>query len=128
MSQIHHEVTFAAAPSEVYRALMDTEEHARFTGAPAEIGREEGATFSAYGGRVLGRNVELVPGARIIQALRFADWPAGVYSLARFELRGEGDGTRLIFDQDGVPESSVEHLDGGWKTRYWEPLRRHLER
>jgi activator of HSP90 ATPase len=127
MSQIHQEVTFTAPPAKVYRALMDSAEHARFTGAPAEISADAGGTFSAYGGKVLGRNVELVANTRIVQAWRPADWPEGVYSIARFELRSEGGKTRLVFEQDGIPQEAVQHLDGGWQRMYWEPLRKYLE-
>jgi len=128
MPRIHQEVTFAAPPAKVYQALIDPAEHARFTGAPAEISPEEGGRFSVYGGKVLGRNLELVPDRRIVQAWRTADWPDGVYTLARFELRDEGGTTRLVFDQDAVADDAVAHLDPGWHRMYWEPLRRYLER
>jgi uncharacterized protein YndB with AHSA1/START domain len=127
MPKLHQEVTFSASPAKVYRALMDSAEHARFTGAPAEISAEAGGAFSAYGGKVQGRNVEVVPNTRIVQAWRPADWPEGVYTIARFELRGEGDKTHLVFDQDGIPSEAVAHLDGGWARMYWEPLRKYLE-
>ena len=71
--------------------------------------------------------MEVVPNARIVQAWRPADWPEGVYSIARFELRAEGGRTQLILDQDGIPAGEVEHLAGGWKAMYWEPLRKYLE-
>jgi uncharacterized protein YndB with AHSA1/START domain len=125
--KLHQEVTFAASPAKVYRALMDSGEHARFTGAPAQISGDVGGAFSAYGGKVHGRNVEVVPNTRIVQAWRPADWPEGVYTIARFELRGEGDKTHLVFDQDGIPNEALEHLDGGWARMYWEPLRKYLE-
>ena len=34
--------------------------------------------------------------------------------------------TRLIFDQAGIPDAALEHIDGGWKKMYWEPLTRYL--
>lgn len=127
MPSIHQEVTFAAPPAKVYEALMNSAEHSRFTGAPAQISTEVGGAFSCYGGKVHGRNVDLVPNTRIVQAWRPADWPEGVYTLARFELRDEGGKTRLVFEQDAVPQDAMEHLDGGWKRMYWEPLRKYLE-
>jgi activator of HSP90 ATPase len=126
MHRIHQEVTFDASPARVYRALLDAKEHATFTGAPAEISADEGARFSVYGGKVSGRNVEIVPDALIVQAWRVSDWPAGVYTLARFELKGEGKATRLVFDQDGIPDGAGEHLDVGWKRMYWDPLHKYF--
>ena len=126
MATIHQEVKFAAPPDRVFRALADGKEHACFTGAPAEIDPQAGGKVSCYGGKVGGRSVELVPGTRIVWAWRAGDWPDGAWSIARFELSKSGSGTRLVFDQDGEPQSAVEHIDAGWKKMYWEPLRKYL--
>lgn len=126
MPQIHHEVTFPASPSAVYAALVESARHAEFTGAPAEIERDEGGTFVCYGGHVEGRHVQLVPGKRIVQAWRTKTWPEGTYSVARFELTPDGSETKLVFDQDGVPAEAVEHIDAGWHRQYWEKLTTYL--
>jgi hypothetical protein len=40
-----------------------------------------------FGGMIIGRNVELVPNQRIVQAWRpTADFPKGPYSLVKIEL------------------------------------------
>jgi activator of HSP90 ATPase len=62
-----------------------------------------------------------------VQAWRSADWPAGVYSIARFELVAEGKQTRVIFDHTGFPASQAEHLEAGWHENYWDALRKHLK-
>ncbi|WP_421725487.1 SRPBCC domain-containing protein [Bauldia sp.] len=124
---IHQEVTFNATPSRVYAALMDSGEHATFTAnGAAEISRDAGGAFSAHGGEIVGRNIELVPDRRIVQAWRVKHWPEGVYSVIRFELEDDNGGTRLVFDHWGAPEEQREHLAEGWKQRYWEPLQRYL--
>ncbi len=74
---------------------------------------------------ISGRNIELVPNRRIVQAWRVRDWGDGVYSIARFELNGQEE-TQLVFDHTGFPEDQREHLASGWHTRYWEPLRNYL--
>jgi activator of HSP90 ATPase len=127
MPRIHQEVSFAASAAKIYSALTDSDVHSRFTGAPAEISSEEGGAFSCYGGRVVGRNLELVTDKRIVQAWRPADWPEGVYTIARFELQSQGQETKLVFDQDGIPDDAVSHLEAGWSRMYWEPLRKFLE-
>lgn len=126
MSSIHQELTFTAAPSRVYALLVDSKTFASMTGAPANGEAAEGATFSAFGGHVTGRQIELVPDTRVVQAWRAKTWPEGVYSIARFELRAEGSGTKLVFDHDGFPEDMKEHLAKGWQANYWEKIAKHL--
>lgn len=122
---IHQEVTFPASPERVYDALMQSNQFSELTGAPAEISRDVGGAFSLFGGAIVGRNVELQPGKRIIQAWRAMDWGDGVYSIARFELSGQGE-IRLAFDHTGFPEGEEEHLAKGWHTNYWEPMQKYL--
>jgi uncharacterized protein YndB with AHSA1/START domain len=124
---IHQEVVFEAGPERIYEALMDSKRHAEFTAnGAADISRDAGGRFSAHGGFVQGRNVELVPNTRIVQAWRGADWPEGCYSIATYELRPEGKSTRLIFDQAGIPDEKAPHIDDGWHKMYWEPLKKYL--
>lgn len=127
MASIHQEVSFPESPEKIYKVLLDSAEFTAFTGMPAEIGGEEGAAFTCFGTFILGRQVELIPHRRIVQAWRVFDWPEGVYSLARFELLDDDGGTKLVFDQSGVPADAVEHVDSGWHEKYWKPLRKHLE-
>jgi activator of HSP90 ATPase len=136
---IHQETIFKASRKRVYEALTDTEQFNKLTQLSAavksgmalgstttKISREEGGTFTLFGGHVLGRHVELIPGERIVQAWRTADWPAGVYSIARFVLMDQDGGTKLVFDHTGFPVGQAEHLAAGWKSNYWEPLAKFL--
>jgi activator of HSP90 ATPase len=127
MSQIHQEVVFQATPKRIYETLTDAKQFSAFSGgASADISAEVDSSFSCFGGMLLGRNIELIPNQRIVQAWRAKPWESGVYSIAKFELREEGAGTRVIFDQTGFPPEQQEHLEGGWQTNYWGPLRKHL--
>ncbi len=121
---IHQEIDLAASPDRVYAALLDAKQFGALTGGLAtEISREAGGAFSVFGGHIVGRQVELVPGRRIVQAWRVVDWPEGVYSIARFELRPQQGGTRLIFDHTGFPPDLRDHLASGWEDHYWKALR-----
>lgn len=124
---IRQEITFAASPKRVYEALLDAKQFSQFTGgAPTEIDATAGGAFSCFGGMITGRNVELRPNQRIVQAWRAGNWPDGQYSVARFELSEAGGGSKLVFEQDAFPEPMRDHLEGGWHKMYWEPLRKHL--
>ena len=96
---IHQEIEFNATPQQLYDALLDSKQFSEFSGRAAEINREVGGAFSLFKGHIIGRNVELVPNERIVQAWRVVTWPEGVYSIVRFELKPQGSGTHLVFDQ-----------------------------
>ena len=120
---IYQSAVINGAPKDVYAMLVDSKKHARFTGAPARIGRAEGSLFSAYGGHLVGRTIEALPAKRLVQAWRAVDWPAGAYSIATFEFAALPRGrTKLTFTQFGVPDANVKSIRNGWRTFYWKPL------
>ena len=127
MSQIHQVISIAATADRIYRALLDSQEFALWSGAPAKVGDEAGAEFICFGTFITGRQVELVEGQRIVQAWRVFDWQPGHYSMVHIELQADGVATTLVLDQDGVPEDVVAHVGPGWNEKYWKPLRNHLE-
>lgn len=136
---IHQEPVFKASPKRVYDVLTDAKEFdklVRLSGAMksgmisgdphTEIIAEAGGAFSLFSGVISGRQIELLPNQRIVQAWRAVDWKPGVYSIAKFELVEEGSGTRIVFDHTGFPVGQADHLAEGWKVNYWEPLAKIL--
>jgi activator of HSP90 ATPase len=136
---IHLEPVFKASRQRVYDALTQSQEFDKvvqlsaaaksgmvLANAPTEISRVEGGTFKLFGGHIVGRQVELVPNERIVQAWRVVDWPAGVYSIVRFELVDQGPETQIVFDHTGFPNGQAEHLAEGWRSNYWAPLKQFL--
>jgi activator of HSP90 ATPase len=123
---IHQEIEFNASPQQLYEALLDSKQFTEFSGRAAETDREVGGAFSLFKGHIIGRNLELVPHERIVQAWRVVTWPEGAYSIARFELKPQGSGTRLVFDHIGFPEGLHDHLAAGWEENYWSLLKKHF--
>jgi activator of HSP90 ATPase len=133
---IHQENLFKGSRKRVYEALTDTKQFdklVRLSGIseqlgtkPTEISREVGGTFSIFGGHIIGRQLELVPDERIVQAWRVVDWDPGYYSIAEFVLMEQGSSTRIVFDHTGIPKGSAEHLASGWKEHYWDTLEKYL--
>ena len=128
---IHQEAIIDAAPEQVYAVLTDGEKFAAATGQPARLSGREGDEFALFGGRVEGRQIELVPGECVVQAWRFGGahpetWDAGVYSVLRFTLRPEGEATRLVIDHDGIPSEWQEHIASGYPTFYQGPLAKYF--
>jgi activator of HSP90 ATPase len=125
-STIQFNVDYKTTPERIYHVLLDARQFKACSGLAAEIDPKPGGWFKLFDGQIEGRNVELVPNQRIVQAWRPASWPAGVYSIARFELVRRGAGMRIAFDHVGFPEDKQEQLASGWTEHYWEPLHKYL--
>jgi activator of HSP90 ATPase len=140
---LHQELAFKANRKRVYEiftttALFDKMTHdiqAKEGGAasaahPTEISNGVGGAFSLFGGRIVGRHLELVPDERIVQAWRVAYWDSGAFSIVRFDFTEHGaehgPETKLLFAHTGFPQGDAENLLHGWKLHYWEPLEKFL--
>jgi activator of HSP90 ATPase len=126
MMSIQQQVTIPAEPAQVYAVLADAEALSALSGMTGVAGRSAGEEFSAFEGNVVGRQIELVPGERIVQTWRFPVWEPGTYSIVRFTLVAEDGGTRLIIDQHGEPDDWHDHVDANWPTFYQTPITRHF--
>jgi activator of HSP90 ATPase len=132
---IHQSAYFKVAPARVYSMLLSSAEFSSctkktfdmFTASSAKIDPVVGGVFSLFDGHITGRILELVPDQRIVEAWRVVDWPAGAYSIVRFDLSAEGGGTRLIFEHIGFPEGLKVHLSEGWKQHYWDAMTKYFQ-
>jgi len=125
-TSLHQEIELNAPPERIFNVLLDSKQFAAFTGMPATINPSPGGAFNTFGGLIEGRNVELIPNRRIVQAWRPTHWDPGVYSIVHFELKAASSGTALVLDHTGFPEGEFDHLDPGWYLRYWDPLKKYL--
>jgi activator of HSP90 ATPase len=124
---IEQTVFFEASPAEIYDALLDPKKHSAFTGSPAKTNARKGATFTAWEGYIVGKNLELVKGKKIVQEWKTTDFPDG-YPVSRLELTltAKEGGTELRMVHSKVPAEQVAEYTGGWKSAYWDPLRAYL--
>jgi activator of HSP90 ATPase len=123
---IYQEVDFKAPAARIYEILLDAKQFSACTKDSAEIQPQAGGAFKLFGGRIEGRNIELLPNQRIVQAWRPAYWPAGVYSIVKFELVPREAGTRVVLDHAAFTEDQWEGLSSGWQEHYWGPLHKYL--
>jgi activator of HSP90 ATPase len=123
---LHQENEFPVTPQRIYDILLHSKSFGAFSHEPAQIDPVAGGAFSLFGARIVGRNIELVPGRRIVQAWRPAHWASGVYSVAKFELVGDGRGTKVILDHTGIPQGDFASLSSGWDEHYWQRLKKYL--
>ncbi|MGA2809881.1 MAG: SRPBCC domain-containing protein [Candidatus Acidiferrum sp.] len=123
---LHQENVMSAAPARIYGALLDSKQFAAFSGMAAEIDPQPGGAFVMFGGLITGRNLELTPGLRIVQAWRPSHWEPSVYSIVRFDFRPQGADTLVILEHYGFPQGEYEHLYSGWTGHYFAPLKKFL--
>src|SRR5258708_5511171 len=109
-TSLHQQVDLKASPQRIYETLLDAKQFAACTGLPAEIDPKAGGAFTMFGAMIVGRNIELIPKQRIVQAWRPTHWDAGVYSLVKFELKQQGSAATVVLDHTGFPEGDYDSL------------------
>ena len=118
-----------ASPQAVYEAWLSSAGHSAMTGAKAKASKKVGAAYSAWDGYIVGRNLELDPGRRIVQSWRTTEFAADdPHSNVTLELAPLGAGTRLTLRHAGVPDGQTTYENGGWKEFYFEPMQAYFAR
>ncbi len=113
-----------ASPAEIYEAWLDSIAHAEMTsGGEAVMSEEVGAEVSAFDGYITGRNLELVPGERIVQSWRTTEFDDDTEdSIVTVLLQETEDGTLLTLEHSNVPNQYKSYEEGGWQSNYFEPM------
>ena len=84
---------------------------------------EVGAEVSAWDGYISGRNLELVPGERIVQSWRTSEFgDEHEDSVITVVLEEVDDGTLLTLEHSNVPDEQRSYEEGGWQSNYFEPM------
>jgi len=127
LKNLKQTVTLRASPRDVYETLMDPKEHAKFSGAPAKMDRKVGGRFAHYGSDLSGFLLDFEKDRKIVLAWRSSDWTPRHYSIAQFTIAPTKGGTKLVFEQFGIPPEDFEGIREGWKSYYWAPMKEYLE-
>lgn len=116
-------------PVEIYDALLNEQKHTAFTGAKATCDRRVGGKFTAWDGYIVGKNVTLENGRRIVQEWKTSEWPEGYPpSLLEFTFKPKGEGTEIHMIQSNVPAIQAENYKKGWAEYYWTPLKKYFNK
>ena len=125
---IQQSVEFEASPKTLFETYMDSGRHSKATGSPAKLGRKAGASFTAFGGLLLGKNLLIIPGKMIVQSWRSKSWkksdPDSVLILI-FSKSAAGGRVNLV--HVNVPEHDHDGVTKGWHKYYWNPWRTYLK-
>jgi uncharacterized protein YndB with AHSA1/START domain len=119
--------TIPASAQDIYDAWLDSLAHSEMTGGRASMSDEIDAEVSAWDGYITGRNLELVPGERIVQSWRttqFTDEHAD--SIITMTFEDVENGTLLTLVHSNVPDGQTSYEQGGWQEYYFEPMKEYF--
>jgi uncharacterized protein YndB with AHSA1/START domain len=118
-----------ASAQQIYDAWLDSLGHSEITGSMATMSVKVGAEVSAWGGYINGRNLDLVPGERIVQSWRtsqFTDDHGD--SIITVTLEAVSGGTLLTLMHTNVPDGQTSYERGGWQDHYFKPMTDYFSR
>lgn len=112
--------TLTASPEEVYNALTQEATIQLWSGEEAVMPAEPGAEFSLWGGSITGKNIELVPGKKLVQEWYFGETEHP--SIVTIILHQHKHGTSVELRHTNIPDEDFENITEGWNENYFGSL------
>ena len=127
--KINFEVSaeIAASPQQIYEAWLDSVQHAAMTGGEALVSNKEGDSFKAWDGYIQGKNIELLPGVKIVQHWRTSEFDdSDDDSLLEVMFEARQDGTIVRIRHSNLPEHGMQYKQG-WVDNYFIPMEEYFK-
>jgi activator of HSP90 ATPase len=109
-----------AAPEEVYQALINPATIQLWSGDPAVMSDVPGSEFSLWDDSISGRNIEFIPGKKIVQEWYFGEQDDP--SLVTILLHQHKAGTSAELRHTNIPDEDFENIRNGWDENYFGSL------
>ncbi len=121
------QVTLPVKPKDLYHAWLDSKLHAEFTGDSANIDPSVGGKFTTWSGYIMGKNLELEPPHRILQAWRTTDFPENAPdSLLEILIEPAAGGSKLTLIHTKIPDGQSAEYKEGWQEWYFTPMKTYF--
>lgn len=109
-----------APPEDVYNALTNEATIRLWSGEEAVMPLESGAEFSLWDGSIVGKNLELVPGKKIVQEWYFGEQDTP--SVVTIILHAAKAGTSAELRHSNIPDVDFDNITEGWNENYFGSL------
>ena len=109
-----------APPEDVYNALTNEATIQLWTGEEAVMPLEPGAEFSLWSGSITGRNIEFIPGKKIVQEWFFGEQETP--SIVTIILHADKSRTSAELRHSNIPDEDFENITQGWDQNYFGSL------
>ncbi len=110
---------------DVWQALVDPVIIDKWSGSSNKMSSEVGTDFELWNGDIFGKNLEVIPGKKLVQEWYGGNWPKP--SKVTFTIKKDQKGTILELEQINVPDEQFEDIDNGWDEYYLGPMKEMLE-
>jgi uncharacterized protein YndB with AHSA1/START domain len=107
-------------PEEVYNALTNPATIQLWSGEPAEMSTEPGSEFALWDDSISGKNLEFVPGKKIVQEWYFGDQEEK--SIVTIIIHDHKQGSSVELRQTNIPDDDYENIVAGWNINYFGSL------
>jgi len=123
---IQQSVRFRVPPQVLFELYMDSRKHSASTGLPARISRKVGGRMTAFGGRIEGKNLLILPSQQIVQTWRASHWKKHDSSILILTFCRVTGGSQIDLVHVGVPTYDHKKVRKGWPHFYWRPWKKYL--
>lgn len=107
-------------PEEVYNALTNPATIQLWSGEPAEMSTVPGSEFSLWEGSIAGKNLEFIPGKKIVQEWYFGDQEEP--SIATIIIHDHKNGSSVELRHTNIPDEDYDNIIEGWNINYFGSL------
>ncbi|RYY13511.1 MAG: ATPase [Chitinophagaceae bacterium] len=110
----------SAEPEQVFTALTNPVTIQLWSGEPAEMSTEPGSEFSLWDGSISGKNLEFIPGKKIVQEWYFGDQETP--SIATIIIHEHKNGSSVELRHTNIPDEDFDNIVEGWNQNYFGSL------
>ncbi len=110
----------SAPPEDVYTALTNPATIQLWSGEPAEMSTDPGSEFSLWEGSITGKNLEFVPGKKIVQEWYFGEQEQP--SIVTLLIHTHKHGTSVELRHTNIPDEDYNNIVEGWNINYFGSL------
>lgn len=127
MESLKMKIVLPVKADKLYKAWLNSKEHTLFTGAEAKASDKVNGKFTAWDGYIEGKNVELIPGKKIVQTWRTSEFaddaPDSKLEITFEEKAGK---TTLNLAHSNLQKGDAKKYTDGWKQFYFTPMKQYF--
>lgn len=105
-----------AEPSDVYSALTNPYTIELWSGYKAEMSEVPGSDFSLWEGDITGKNLEFVPGRKVVQEWYFGE--QSEKSIVSITIQADKENSMVTVEHSNIPDEDFADIAEGWREYY----------